>query len=123
MAYPGAPKDGKSDVDRPFLPERQGQAKQAFDKSSAGQEKAVTAQQSKGDQGKLPESIKRNAPGMDLDMPGGGAIKANQHRSELSKEAATAKRENAMKKVASKKMDKSNGIEQNKSQSQNNGRE
>lgn len=123
MAYPGAPKDGKSDVDRPFLPERQGQAKQAFEKADKATEKSVTAERPTGNQGKLPNSINRNAPGMDHDMRGGGGVKAANERAVLSQEHAAAKKQQAIEKASAKKMAKSNGIDQNKSKSQDKGRE
>jgi hypothetical protein len=110
-----------SDVDRPFLPERKGQVKDAFDRVGKAhtQNEAKDSARESGSQGKAPGSASLNAPAMSLDMPGGGPIKQSYSAERMSKEAATMKLKQDAAKIAAKKMEKSGGKEHNFGKGQN----
>ena len=107
---------------RPYA-ENQGKAKEAFNQAGNRRAESAQAERPTRNEGRAPESIKRHAPGMNFDMPGGGAIREGVARDQLSKEAADLKKQQAMEKVAAKKMEKNEGITHNKSKSQDKGRE
>lgn len=100
-----------------------GKAKAAFNQAGDRTAKAAQADRPTSNEGRAPESIKRHAPAMNLDMPGGGTVREGLARDRLSKEAADFKKQQAMEKVAAKKMEKNEGITHNKSKSQDKGRE
>lgn len=84
-----------SDVDKPFLPDHQGKAKEAFNRSAPGH---ISAQQGQTGSDGVGDSIKRHAPDM-ANRPDGEARKLDAAfaKVQVEKEISTARFRNTQR--------------------------
>jgi hypothetical protein len=119
LTYPGAPKDGKSDVDRHHFAKDVGKAKEGFERAGTRKE-ARSGEQRSG--ASVPDSIKKHRPEMAL-RPDGNARSVDKAMAQerYSKEWAAEKKKNAAVE-RSNTLKSGNKIDHNKDKDNSKGR-